>query len=245
MFSWRMVMSCLDGQCEIKSRKTIYARQSVHSVWEIWLPLHTLSGPDRSRHSSNQHPKDVNSENSNYCPIFVREFLSSRRQTPEVWNFCDFAVFEVFVPPTEKLPSLLGTEIPVFYLFVFCGLKLLRVCLKAPALTGYVRDAQYIQTSTPEQFLQCNSMQNDIHWCQDFHILLQDPGPWNWFLSPGCVTHHWFRHLPERVFRGFLKVFWRGFWRVLRLTPSKNPSKTRQRPLQKRFKNPSGVRGAL
>ena len=36
--------------------------------------LHVLSGHDRSRHSSEQHPKEVNSESSNYCP-----FLS--------WNF--------------------------------------------------------------------------------------------------------------------------------------------------------------
>ena len=57
---------------------------------------HVLSGSDRSRHSSDQHPKNVNSENSNYCLIFVREFLSSRRKTPrcgtsvllECLNFC-------------------------------------------------------------------------------------------------------------------------------------------------------------
>ena len=36
-----------------------------------------LSGPDGSRHSSDQHPKDVNTENSNYYLIFVRGFLSS------------------------------------------------------------------------------------------------------------------------------------------------------------------------
>ena len=61
----------------------------------------------------------LNSENSNYCPMFVWEFLSSRRQTPEVWNFCVFTVFEFFVPPTEKLPSLLRTEIPIFCLSCF------------------------------------------------------------------------------------------------------------------------------
>ena len=47
------------------------------------LHRNDLSGPDGSRHSSDQQPKDVNSENSNYCP----EFVSG--------NFC---------PPEGKLP---------------------------------------------------------------------------------------------------------------------------------------------
>ena len=60
----------------------------------MWIK-HDLSGPDRARHSSDQHPKDVHSENVNHCPIFVREFVSSRTQTPEVWNLSVFAVFEL------------------------------------------------------------------------------------------------------------------------------------------------------
>ena len=35
-----------------------------------------------------------------------------------------------------------GRKFQFFVFFVFCGLKLLRACLKAPALTGYVADAQ-------------------------------------------------------------------------------------------------------
>ena len=103
-----------------------------------------LSGPDGSRHSSDQHPKDVNSENSNYCPIFVREFLSSRRQTPEVWNFCVFTVFEFLSHLPGNSRASRGRKFQFFVFFVFCGLKLLRACLKASALTGYVGDAQLI-----------------------------------------------------------------------------------------------------
>ena len=75
---------------------------------EIGAPQLVTLGPDGSRHSSDQLPKDVKSENSNYCPIFVRdrgvEFL------------CFYSVW-IFVPPTEKLPSLPGTEIPIFCRF--------------------------------------------------------------------------------------------------------------------------------
>ena len=99
---------------------------------------HCLSGPDGSRHSSDQHPKDANSKNSNYCPIFVREFLSSRRQTPEVWNFCVFTVFEFLSHLPRNSRASRGRKFQFFVFFVFCGLKLLRACLKAPALTGYV-----------------------------------------------------------------------------------------------------------
>ena len=57
-------------------------------------------------------------------------------------EFLRFYSVRIFVPASEKLPSLPGTEIPIFVFFVFCGLKLLRACLKASALTGYVGDAQ-------------------------------------------------------------------------------------------------------
>ena len=101
-----------------------------------------LSGPDGSRHSNDQHPKDVNSKNSKSCPVFVREFLSSRRQTPEVWNFCVFTVFEFLSQLPRNSRASRGWKFQFFVFFVFCGLKLLRVCLKASALTGYVGDAQ-------------------------------------------------------------------------------------------------------
>ena len=101
--------------------------------------------PDGSRHSSDQHPKDANSENSNYCPIFVREFLSSRRQTPEVWSFCVFTVFEFLSHTYREAPlASRGRKFRFFVFFVFCGLKLLRACLMAPALTGYVGGAQVV-----------------------------------------------------------------------------------------------------
>ena len=48
-------------------------------------------------------PKDVNSENLNHFPIPVQECLSSRRQTPEVWNLWVFAVFE-FLSHLPKNP---------------------------------------------------------------------------------------------------------------------------------------------
>ena len=103
-----------------------------------------LSGPDGSRHSSDQNRKDVNSENSNYCPNFFWEFLSSRRQTPEVWSCCVFTVFEFLshLPKTSRASR--GRKFRFLGIFVFCGHKLLRASLKAPALTGYVGDAQQV-----------------------------------------------------------------------------------------------------
>ena len=106
----------------------------------IQLVEYKLSGP-----ASDQDPKDANSEDS-YCrSVFVRDFLSSRRQTPKVWNFCVFVEgFWIFVPAPEKLPSLPGTEIQIFCLFVsfvFCGHRLSMACLKAPTLTRSVGDA--------------------------------------------------------------------------------------------------------
>ena len=99
-----------------------------------------LSGPDGSRHSSDQHSKDVNSENR-ICPVFV-QFLSgnfsfSRRQTPEAWNFCVFTVFEFLshLPRTSRASR--GRKFQ-FFLLVFYGHKIFRACLKAPVLTGYV-----------------------------------------------------------------------------------------------------------
>ena len=85
----------------------------------------SLSGPDGSRHSSDQHPKpkDVNSKNSNYCPIFVRELLSSRRQTPEVWNFCVSTVFEFLSHLPRNSRASQGRKFRFFVFFVFCGLK--------------------------------------------------------------------------------------------------------------------------
>ena len=88
----------------------------------------SLSGPDGSRHSSDQHPKDPNSKNVNYCPIFVREFLSSRRQTPEVRNFWVFAVFEFLSNLPRNSRASRGQKFRFLVFFVFCGHKLLRAC---------------------------------------------------------------------------------------------------------------------
>ena len=52
-----------------------------------------LSGPDRSHHSSDQQPKDVNSENSNYCPIFVPTLVLPKANSHGVEFLC-FTVFE-------------------------------------------------------------------------------------------------------------------------------------------------------
>ena len=122
----------------------------------VFLSDETLSGPDGSRHSSDQHSKDENSENLNYCRIFVREFLSSRRQTPEVWNFCVFAVFEFLSHLPRNSRASRGRKFRFFVFFVFCGLKLLRACLKAPALTGYVEDAQTKQCTRSPQTTAAN-----------------------------------------------------------------------------------------
>ena len=144
MFLCRSPASSMKPFFSMSCQRSSYRYQPLKGLFqtlETSQCIHMLSGPDGSRHSTNKHRKDVNSENSNYCPIFVRDFLSSRRQTPEVWNFCAFTVFEFFHLPRNSRASR-GRKFP-FFLF-FCGLKLLRASLKAPALTGYVGDAQFI-----------------------------------------------------------------------------------------------------
>ena len=99
----------------------------------------TLSGPDRSRHSSEKQPQEVHSQNSSYCPIWVWEFLSSWRQLPRCWFLCVFAVFEfLFQLPRNSRASRDGNSDFLLFWGVFCGQKLLRACLMAPALMGYV-----------------------------------------------------------------------------------------------------------
>ena len=93
-----------------------------------------LSGPDGSRHSSNQHPKDVNSENSNHCPIFVQEFCPPEGKLPRC-GISQFLQCLNFCPTSRETPEPPGMEIQSFCLFVFCGHYLLRASLKAPALT--------------------------------------------------------------------------------------------------------------
>ena len=68
------------------------------------------------------------------------------------------------------------------------------------------------------------------------------PDPGTDFKAPGSLTHHRFDTFLKgfrRVLEGVLK----GFWRVLRLAPSKTlletPSET---PSRNHFRNPSGVR---
>ena len=51
--------------------------------------LNGLRGPDGSRHSSEQHPKDVNSDNSNECPFFVRELCPAEGKLPR-YGLSDF-----------------------------------------------------------------------------------------------------------------------------------------------------------
>ena len=54
------------------------------------IPLRqVLSGPDGCRHSSDQHPKDVNSENSNYCPILSGNLCPPEGKLPR----CGISVF--------------------------------------------------------------------------------------------------------------------------------------------------------
>ena len=94
-----------------------------------------------SWHSSDQQPKDVNSENSNYCLEFVSgNVCSPKGKLPR----CRISVLTVF----EFLSHLLRNSWASrdgnsgFGFFAFCGQKLLWACLKAPTLTGYVGDAQ-------------------------------------------------------------------------------------------------------
>ena len=65
---------------------------------------------------SNQNSQ--NKRTTNHCPIFVRNFLSSRRQTPKVGSFCVFAVLEL-CSSSQELPSLPCTEIRNF-VFLSC-----------------------------------------------------------------------------------------------------------------------------
>ena len=69
-----------------------------------------------------------------------------------------FLVWIVVLPP-NKLPSLPGTTIQLSVFFVFCGHELLRACLKAPALTGYVGDSQ-CKTPHLGRFARIDSQKN-------------------------------------------------------------------------------------
>ena len=116
--------------------------------------MHVLSGPDGSRHSSDQHPKNVNSENSNYCQFLSGNFCPPEGKLPR----CGISAFLQclnFRPSYRETPEPPGDGNSNFFVFfVFCGLKLLRACLKAPALTGYVGDAQCMYWFWPEWSLQ-------------------------------------------------------------------------------------------
>ena len=79
-----------------------------------------LSGPDGSRHSSDQHPKDLRIEIPK-IQISVRKFLSRNGCSPEgnsrdVEDLCFYGPW-IFAPPPETLPSLPGTEIQIYCLF--------------------------------------------------------------------------------------------------------------------------------
>ena len=85
---WRSKIPCFVGRMQYQhfrqfsSKPPVFGRGKKTTVFQNDL----FDNPD----------KDVNSENSNYCPIWVRDFFwSSRRQNPEVWNFCVFTVFEL------------------------------------------------------------------------------------------------------------------------------------------------------
>ena len=93
-----------------------------------------LSGPNGSRHSSDQHPKDVQSEHSSYCPNFVREVCPPEGKLPR----CGISAFWQCLNFCPASRACRGTEILILCLFYL----LLRACLKTPALTGYVRDTQ-------------------------------------------------------------------------------------------------------
>ena len=82
----------------------------------------------------------MNSENSNGCPIVVRNFCPADGELPRCGISAFLQLFSEFlVQAPEKLPSLLGRK---FRLFVLCSQKLLSTCLKAPALTRYVGEAE-------------------------------------------------------------------------------------------------------
>ena len=84
-------------------------------------------------HSSDQHPKNVNSGNLNYCPFFCPGMFALPKANSQGVEF-------LFL---QCLTSSRRQNFRFSVFFVFCGQKLLRARLKAPALTGYVRDAQY------------------------------------------------------------------------------------------------------
>ena len=116
----------------------------------IQTPLR-LSGPDGSRHSSDQNLKDVNSEILNYCPIFVREFFALPKANSQGVGFLRFLQCLSFFPPPEKLPSLPGTEILIFVeIYVFCGHKLLRASLRAPTCAHGIRPGRSTLRRTEE-----------------------------------------------------------------------------------------------
>ena len=64
-----------------------------------------------------------------------------------MWNFCVFTVFEFLSHLPRNSRAFRGRKFRFSVFSVFCGLKLLKACLKAPALTGYVGDRARIYDS--------------------------------------------------------------------------------------------------
>ena len=73
----------------------------------VWL---WLSGPDGSRHSSGQHPKDITSKIQIIVQLLPVVLPKANSRGP---NFCFFMVFEFLSQPRE-LPSLPRAEIQIF-----------------------------------------------------------------------------------------------------------------------------------
>ena len=80
--------------------------------------LNELSGPDGSRHSSDQHPKDVNSENLTYCLEFVsRNVCPPEGQVPRSGISVFFAVFEFLSHLPRNSRASRGRKFRSFCLF--------------------------------------------------------------------------------------------------------------------------------
>ena len=86
-----------------------------------------LGGPDGSRHSSDQDPKDVTSEYLNYCPIFVLDFCPPEGKLPRcgISEFLQCLNFLSHLPRNSPRASR-GRKVDFLSFLFFCALKLLR-----------------------------------------------------------------------------------------------------------------------
>ena len=78
-------------------------------------------------------------------------FVLPKANSRGVECLCVFTVFELLSHLPKNSRASRGRKFRFSVFFVFCGLKLLRACLKGPALAGYVGDAQLMPENSAKK----------------------------------------------------------------------------------------------